>query len=53
METDPLLGASSPAHNPSKVVLPLPDGPIIAAVEPDSMLNVTSFRTVSSELPDR
>ncbi len=53
METEPDVGVSSPAHSPSNVVFPLPEGPIIAAVEPFSIWKLTSERTVNSPLPER
>ncbi len=53
IDTEPADGVSSPALRPSNVVLPLPDGPMMAAVEPFSMWKLTFERTVNSPLPDR
>lgn len=53
MDTLPEVGVSSPAHKPNRVVFPLPDGPMMAAVEPLSMWKLTSDRTVSSPVPDQ
>jgi hypothetical protein len=49
----PLVGASNPAHKPSSVVFPLPDGPTIASESPSFKTNETSFNTVNSPSPLR
>lgn len=46
METEPVAGMSSPASNPSSVVLPLPDGPIMAANSRSAMEMSMGERTV-------
>src|SRR5450756_671395 len=43
----PLLGASSPASNPSSVDLPEPDAPSIARLSPASTVKLTSCRMIS------
>lgn len=53
METEPELGVSRPAHNPRRVVFPLPEGPIIAAVEPLDISKLTEDKTVRSPFTDR
>src|SRR5690606_18971529 len=50
--TFPEVGRSSPASNPSRVVLPLPEGPTMARKPPDSSSRVISLRTVRSWPPD-
>src|SRR5260221_5400585 len=46
-EIDPLVGTSRPAHKPSKVVLPVQDGPMIERLVPCSAWNETWSRTVN------
>src|ERR1700722_16592768 len=46
--TDPSEHRSSPAHNPSSVVFPLPDGPTIAIVEPASTVKLICSSTVNT-----
>src|SRR5579859_4774102 len=46
-DIDPLVGTSRPAHKPSSVVLPLPDGPIMERLVPCSAWNETWSSTVS------
>jgi hypothetical protein len=45
--TVPALGTSRPASRPSKVVFPLPDGPMIATNSPSRMVKFTSRSTVN------
>ena len=45
--TLPVDDLSSPAQRPSKVVLPLPEGPIMAFVEPAVIEKLMSLSTVS------
>ena len=45
------MGRSRPAHKPSKVVFPLPDGPRIEQVPPAGRANEISLRTVSLPAP--
>jgi hypothetical protein len=52
METTPLVGTFNPAHKPSNVVFPLPDGPTIAKEFPCFALKVTSSKTVSDRSAD-
>ena len=47
----PLLGASSPAINPSSVDFPLPDGPVIATVRPLAIWKDVECRMVSGDPP--
>src|SRR3954453_18792455 len=49
--TEPELGRSRPAHSPSRVVFPLPDGPRIEQVLPAGNVNEMSFRTVNLPAP--
>jgi hypothetical protein len=51
--TVPDVGVSRPAQRPRRVVLPLPEGPIIAAVDPFAISKLTDDNTVSSPFPDR
>jgi len=53
MVTVPEEGVSMPAHRPSNVVFPLPDGPMIAAVDPLEISKLTDDKTVRSPLTDR
>src|SRR5580692_10132158 len=46
--TDPSEHRSNPAHNPSNVVFPLPDGPTIAIVEPASTVKLICSSTVNT-----
>src|SRR5580658_3248487 len=46
--TEPSEHRSSPAHKPSSVVFPLPDGPTIATVEPASTVKVICSSTVNT-----
>ena len=50
-KTEPDVGRSSPAQSPSKVVLPLPDGPRIAHVLAAGRMNEMSLRTVNLPAP--
>src|SRR3954452_2558669 len=49
--TEPELGRSRPAHSPSRVVFPLPDGPRIEQVLPAGNANEISFSTVNLPAP--
>src|SRR5438067_1326990 len=49
--TEPEVGRSSPAQRPSKVVLPLPEGPRIEQVLPAGRVNEMSLRTVNLPAP--
>src|SRR5262249_52902748 len=51
IDTDPVVGASRPAINPSSVDLPLPDGPTIATKCPRGMSSVSGCRMVSGLSP--
>src|SRR5471030_12279 len=44
--TDPEVARSSPAHRPSSVVLPLPEGPTMASESPWVRTKLTPFKTV-------
>ncbi|TKC06076.1 hypothetical protein FA047_12140 [Pedobacter frigoris] len=44
--TEPALAPSKPAHKPSNVVLPLPEGPVMATVSPLVMAKLISSNTV-------
>nr|AKJ87224.1 hypothetical protein [uncultured organism] len=44
MLTDPELGRSSPAINPSKVLLPEPEAPTIASASPEATVNEISCK---------
>src|SRR5436190_16384232 len=50
-KTEPDVGRSRPAHKPSKVVLPLPDGPRMEQVLPAGRVNEMSLRTVNLPAP--
>ena len=49
----PEVGTSSPAHKPSKVVLPLPEGPIMARELPCSTRKETESSTVRDRSAER
>jgi hypothetical protein len=51
INTDPAVGASRPAINPSSVDLPLPDGPTIATNCPRGIDVVSGWRMTSGSLP--
>jgi hypothetical protein len=51
--TRPEAGRSSPARRPSRVVLPLPEGPTMARKLPSSRAKVISFNTVRGRPPER
>src|SRR5882672_158452 len=51
ISTWPEVGASSPAISPSRVDLPLPDGPTIARKRPRATWSVSGWRIVSGSVP--
>ena len=51
MRISPVVGASSPAINPSSVLLPLPDGPTMARLRPAGMVRSRGWRMVSGDPP--
>src|SRR5579859_4148609 len=53
MRTAPEVGASSPARMCPRVVLPDPDGPVIATNSAGAMLSVTPARAVTGGGPGR